>query len=73
MSDDYRVFKFQEGDRWRHTLTLRNKYEAEYEWYDLVEQRVWQVRAVHKLVRATDRQKVMTLQDESGSGEVDGP
>lgn len=73
VSEDYRVFKFQEGDRWRHTLTLRNKYEAEYEWYDLVEQRVWEVRVAHKLVRATDRQKAMTRQDELELGEVEGP
>lgn len=28
VSDDFRSLTFNEGDRWRHELTLNNKYEA---------------------------------------------
>ncbi len=30
ISPDFRILKFKEGDQWQHTLTLKNKYEAEY-------------------------------------------
>ncbi len=64
VSSDFRVLKFKEGDQWLHTLTLRNKYEARYEWFDLAKGTVWQTGPVYKLIRAPDEQKVMTQQDD---------
>jgi len=62
-SPDFRVLKFKEGDQWLHTLTLKNKYEAIYEWFDLQKGTVWQTRPVYKLVRASEEQKAMTQQN----------
>jgi hypothetical protein len=63
ISPDFRVLKFKEGDRWLHTLTLKNNYEASYEWFDLQKAMVWETRPVYKLIRASDEQKAMTQQD----------
>lgn len=63
ISPDFRVLKFKEGDQWLHTLTLKNKYEASYEWFDLQKGTVWETRPVYKLIRASDEQKVMTQHD----------
>lgn len=63
VSPDFRVLKFKEGDKWLHTLTLKNKYEASYEWFDLQKGTVWQTRPMYKLIRASDEQKAMTQQD----------
>lgn len=63
VSPDFRVLKFKEGDQWLHTLTLKNKYEASYEWVDLQKGTVWETRTAYKLIRATDAQKAMTQQD----------
>jgi hypothetical protein len=60
ISPDFRVLKFQEGAQWLHTLTLKNKYEASYEWFDLQKGTVWETRPVYKLIRASDEQKAMT-------------
>jgi hypothetical protein len=65
ISPDFRVLKFKEGDRWQHTLTLKNKYEASEEWFDLQKGTVWETRPVFKLIRATDGQKTMPQQDAS--------
>jgi hypothetical protein len=62
VSPDFRVLKFKEGDQWLHTLTLMNKYEASYEWFDLQKGKVWKARPVYKLIRASDEQKAMTQQ-----------
>lgn len=63
VSSDFRVLTFKEGDQWLHTLTLKNKYEASYEWFDLRRGDVWEIRPVYKLIRASDQQKAMTQQD----------
>jgi hypothetical protein len=63
VSPDFRVLKFKEGDQWQHTLTLKNKYEGDYEWFDLQKKTVWQTRPVYKLIRASEEQKAMTQQD----------
>ena len=62
ISPDFRVLKFKEGDQWLHTLTLMNKYEASYQWFDLQKGTVWETRPVHKLIRASVEQKAMTQQ-----------
>lgn len=64
---DFRVLKFKEGDQWQHTLTLKNKYEADYEWFDLQKGTVWQTCPVYKLIRASEEQKAMTQQDGAAS------
>jgi hypothetical protein len=63
ISPDFRVLKFKEGDQWIHTLTLKNKYEASYEWFDIQKGTVWETRPVYKLIRASNEQKAMTQQD----------
>jgi hypothetical protein len=60
ISPDNTVLKFKEGDQWLHTLTLKNKYEASYEWFDLEKGTVWETRPMYKLIRASDEQKRMT-------------
>jgi hypothetical protein len=51
LSNDYRVLTFKEGNQWIHSVTLKNKYQASHEWFDVQKQRVWQVEELHKLVR----------------------
>lgn len=68
VSPDFRVLKFKEGDQWLHTLTLKNKYEASYEWFDLQKGTVWETRPVYKLIRASDNQKAMTQPDGAANG-----
>lgn len=60
VSPDFTVLKFKEGERWLHTLTLKNKYEAIYEWFDLEKGSVWETGAMYKLIRASAEQKKMT-------------
>lgn len=60
-SPDFAVLKFKEGDKWSHTLTLQNKYEAVQEWFD-GKGTVWKTETMHKLVRATSEQKGTTQQ-----------
>jgi hypothetical protein len=62
VSPDFRILKFKEGDQWQHTLTLKNKHEAEYEWFDLRKGTVWETRPMHRLIRASEDQKAMTQQ-----------
>jgi hypothetical protein len=68
VSPDFRVLQFKEGDQWQHTLTLKNKYEADYEWFDLQKGTVWQTCPVYKLIRASEEQKAMTQQDGPANG-----
>ncbi len=68
ISPDFRVLTFTEGSKWRHTLTLKNKYEASYEWFDLQKGVVWQNQPIYKLIRASDEQKKMTQADAASSG-----
>lgn len=63
ISPDFRILKFKEGDQWQHTLTLKSKYEADYEWFDLQKGTVWETRPVYKLIRASAEQKAMTQQN----------
>lgn len=62
VSPDFTVLKFKEGDQWLHTLTLKNKYEASYEWFDLQKGTVWETRPIFKLIAASDEQKRTTQQ-----------
>jgi hypothetical protein len=62
LSEDCRVLTFQEGSRWLHTLTLKNKYEASHEWFNLENQAIWGTENMNKLIRATEEQKQMTQQ-----------
>lgn len=68
VSPNYTVLKFREGDQWLHTLTLKNKYEASYEWFDLKKGSVWEKRPIYKLIRASDEQRKMTEQNGGASG-----
>lgn len=63
VSPDFTVLKFKEGDQWLHTLTLKNKYEASYQWFDLEKGTVWETRPIYKLITASEEQKRMTQQD----------
>jgi hypothetical protein len=67
VSPDYTVLKFKEGDQWLHTLTLKNKYEASCEWFNLEKGAVWQTRPIYRLIRASDEQKRMTQQDSAAN------
>lgn len=62
VAPDFTVLKFKEGEQWLHTLTLKNKYEASYEWFDLTEGKVWEMRSIYKLIKAAEEQKKMTQQ-----------
>jgi len=62
ISPDFRILKFKEDDQWQHTLTLKNKYEADHEWFDLRKGTVWETRPMHRLIRASEDQKAMTQQ-----------
>jgi hypothetical protein len=62
LSEDNKVLKFNEGENWTHTLTLKNKYEATHEWFDVKQQKVWQTDTLHKLRRATNAEKAVTQQ-----------
>jgi hypothetical protein len=62
LSDDFRTLTFNEGDRWRHELTLHNKYEATHVWHDLTNNRVWRTETMYKLRRATPAQRAFTQQ-----------
>jgi len=64
VSDDFSFLTFTEGDRWRHELTLYNKYEATRVTYDLTNNSVWRTETLHKLRRATPEQRAFTQQDE---------
>jgi hypothetical protein len=62
VSADFRSITFNEGDQWRHELTLKNKYEATHVWRDLKKDSVWQTDTLHKLRRATPEQRAFTQQ-----------
>jgi hypothetical protein len=66
MSDDFRVLKFKEEGlygHWLHAFTLKNKYEATHEWFDLEKKAVWRIEPMNKFRRATEEEKQMTQQD----------
>jgi hypothetical protein len=68
ISADFTVLKFKEGEQWAHTLTLKNKYEATHEWFDVEKSTVWETETMHKLIRASDEQKKMTQQGGPANG-----
>jgi hypothetical protein len=68
VSSDFTVLKFKEGDQYAHTLTLKNKYEATHEWFDIEKGTVWKTDTMHKLTRASDEQKRMTQQGGPANG-----
>jgi hypothetical protein len=63
LSDDLKTLTFQEGNQWRHTLTLTNKYESSHEWFDLAKGQVWRKESMHRLIRAAVDQKRQTQQN----------
>lgn len=63
LSDDCKVLTFNEEARWRHTLTLINKYEAKHEWFDIEKNTVWETDYLHKLIRSSQEQRIMTKQE----------
>jgi hypothetical protein len=75
-SEDHLVMKIQEDDHWLHTLTLKNKFEATHVWFDLKEQKIWQIGTLHKLRRATPAERAATAVTGGpipGSPKVDPP
>jgi hypothetical protein len=70
VSPDFTVLKFKEGEQWLHTLTLKNKYEASYEWFDLKAGKVWETRPIYKLIGASEEQKRMTQRNEGATGDL---
>jgi hypothetical protein len=67
-SPDFRILRFKEGDQWQHTLTLKNKYEAEHAWVDLPKGTIRGTRPMHRLIRASEDQKAMTQQGGATNG-----
>ena len=65
LSDDNRILTFYDKSQWRYTLKLINKYEAEYERFNVETQFLRQTKNLHKLIRPTQEQKRMTQQGES--------
>lgn len=63
-TDEFRTLSFTEGDRWRHELTLNNKYEATHVRRDLANNSVWRTDTLHKLRRTTPDERAFTQQDE---------
>ncbi|WP_165246527.1 hypothetical protein [Paludisphaera soli] len=53
LSDDFKTLTFGERGKWRHTLTLVDKFELTHEWFDLTRQEVWRTEPMFKLIRAT--------------------
>jgi len=64
LSDDFTSLTFTEDDRWRHELTLKNKYESTHVCRDLANNSVWRTDTLHKLRRATPEQRAFTQQTE---------
>ncbi len=62
LSADSKTLTFREGEQWRHTLTLDDKYGLTHEWFDLTWQRVWRTEPMYKLIRATEEQRRITRQ-----------
>jgi hypothetical protein len=63
LSNDCQILTFKEDTRWRHTLTLVNKYEAKHTWFDIEKNTVWQTDYLYKLTRTSQEQRGMTRQD----------
>ncbi|MDG3002321.1 hypothetical protein [Paludisphaera mucosa] len=63
LSGDFTRLTFREGERWRHTLTLVDKYELTHESFDLTRQEVWRTEPMFRLIRATEEQKRGTRRD----------
>ncbi len=63
-SEDFRKVTFVEGDRWRHALTLKNKYEATHVWRHLDDNRIFTTDTLHNLRRATPAERAFTQQRE---------
>lgn len=53
LSDNCQVLIFYENSKWKHTLTLLNRYEVEHEWFDIEENTVWQTDRLYKMKRAS--------------------
>ncbi|MGB0578365.1 MAG: hypothetical protein ACPGVU_01565 [Limisphaerales bacterium] len=68
ISSDFSELSFKEGDQWLHTLTLKNQYEASYEWFDLGKGKVWETRPIYKLIHASDEQKQMPHRADPANG-----
>ena len=62
VSDDHRELTFHEGNRFRHEMTLLNKYEARHVWREFDSGRIWDSETMHKLVRATPEMRAFTQQ-----------
>lgn len=67
LSSDFTVLEFKEGDSWLHRLTLRNKYEATYEWFNLENGTIWESQSIFKLIRASEDQKRSTQRTKASS------
>jgi hypothetical protein len=67
LSPDFKTLKFKEGDLWLHTLTLKNKYEASYEWFDLQKGSIWQTRPIYKLVKPSEAPQRITESEVPGT------
>ena len=50
VSGDFKILQFCESDKYRHTLILKNKYEAEYELYHLIKKEIISHATYQKLV-----------------------
>jgi len=67
ISDDFKSISFNEGDQWRHELTLVNKYEASHLWRHLDNDGVWKTDTLHKLIPASPDQRGFTQQVDNGT------
>lgn len=60
ISEDFITLQFQEQSRFRHTLTLKNKYLAEHEIYNLETKKVEKKEPMWRLVLPTQTQMQYT-------------
>lgn len=56
VSEDFKTLQFQEQSRFRHTLTLKNKYLADHEIYNLETKKIERVEPMWRLVLPTPEQ-----------------
>ncbi len=60
LSPDARTLTFDEGNQWRHSLQIVNKYAAKHTWIDAETGEVRSTNTLHKLIRAIPKQRPIT-------------
>lgn len=60
VSEDFTLLSFQDSDKFRHTLKLHNKYQAEHECYDLLNKKIITNETITKFVFPSEDQMKYT-------------